>query len=114
MLLFLFSITDRMAVNEESSSILPEAQTSTKNGINKDGSLVCDENDYCLQFMRNFQWDKPVQRTPSDFPWITPKEFEESYTYKYLNYQMEEGYIGNVKQLLILRVFFFLTILHIN
>ena len=81
-----------MAVNEAGSSATQENK-STKFGINKDGSLECDDNDYCLQFMRNFQWDKPVQRTPNDFPWISPEEFEESYTYKYLNYQMEEGYI---------------------
>ena len=63
-------------------------------GLQKDGSVQCHEDDYCLQFMRNYTWDKTVQRTPADFPWITPDEFKESYTYKYLNYQMEEGYIN--------------------
>ena len=63
-------------------------------GLKKDGSVKCDEDDYCLEFMRNFSWSTSVQRSSSDFPWITHEEFQDSYTYKYLNYEMEEGYIN--------------------
>ena len=67
----------------------------SSSGLKKDGSVKCnEETDYCLEFMRHFSWNTNVQRSTSQFPWITPEEFQDSYTYKYLNYEMEDGYIN--------------------
>ena len=66
---------------------------SSAGGLKKDGSVKCQETDYCLEFMRHFTWTN-VQRSTGEFPWITQEEFQDSYTFKYLNYEMEDGYIN--------------------
>ena len=63
-------------------------------GLQNDGSLVVDEeNDYCVQYLRNINWNsKPIERTTAAFPWITKDEFKNSMTHKYMHYQTEDGY----------------------
>ena len=63
-------------------------------GLQNDGSLVVDEeNDFCVQYLRNINWNaKPIERTTAAFPWITKDEFKNSMTHKYLHYQTEDGY----------------------
>ena len=70
-----------MAVNEKGQKI----------GLQKDGSVVCAENDWCLEFVRNLPWnEKKIRKTG---PWLTKDEIEGTVATKYMNYQSEENYI---------------------
>ena len=45
-----------MAVNSESTNKEIEKQEEKEIGKQKDGSLVCAENDWCLNFVANLPW----------------------------------------------------------
>ena len=45
-----------MAVNSESTKKEIEKQEEKEIGKQKDGSLVCAENDWCLNFVANLPW----------------------------------------------------------
>ena len=59
------------------------------NGIPKEAS---DKPNVFLDFLNGINWNRPLERSASDCPWITPEEFKQTYMHKFMNYQCEENY----------------------
>ena len=59
----------------------------------KDDPVVAPEDDYCLEFLRSLNWNRPIKRTTDMSPWIGKDEWSKSLANKYMNYEMEKNYI---------------------
>ena len=56
-------------------------------------SQVEPNNDFCMEYLKSLDWNRPIKRTTDMSPWIDKDEWKLSLAHKYMNYEMEKNYI---------------------
>ena len=72
----------------------PEDPKPIKTGLQSDGSVVCsdDPDSYFRKFMRNIDWNRPISKPNGR--WMDESEIKDSYSAKWMNYELEEEYVN--------------------